>query len=100
MKQQQDKMKHSGLRVRNALACAAAVAALWAGVAAHSADTRLTRPIKIIVPVAAGSATDLTARQLAPPLAQELGQQVGIVPQTKAGALLPLSVVGEARSPL
>ena len=59
---------------------------LAATVAAASAADYPDRPIRFIVPQAAGSATDTVARILAAELTKELGQQV-IVDDRPGGAL-------------
>ena len=56
-----------------------------------------SKPIRIIVPVAAGSATDLVARQLAPKISEQLGQQV--VVDNRPGADMGIGIVAAARSP-
>ena len=48
------------------------------------ADTYPSKPIRLIVPAAAGGTTDIAARTLADPLAKELGQSV--IVDIKAGA--------------
>ncbi len=60
---------------------------LAAMVAAASAAEYPDRPIRFIVPQAAGSATDTVARILAAELTKELGQQV-IVDDRPGGAAL------------
>ncbi|MES2999550.1 MAG: tripartite tricarboxylate transporter substrate binding protein [Pseudomonadota bacterium] len=85
------------MTVRGALGCIASAAALLSGIAAHAADAWPAKPIRIVVPVPAGSATDLTARQLAPRLAQELGQPVVI--DNKPGADMGIGIVNAAKSP-
>jgi len=47
-----------------------------------------SRPIRIIVPYAAGGSTDTVARVIAPRLSQRLGQQVIIDNRTGAGTLI------------
>src|SRR5688500_9247208 len=46
------------------------------------------RPIRVIVPYAAGGSTDTVARVIAPRLSQRLGQQVIIDNRTGAGTLV------------
>ena len=63
------------------------IAALFACLCAGTAHAEYPeRPIHLIVPQAAGSATDTLARLLADPLGKELGQQV-IVDDRPGGAL-------------
>ena len=56
-----------------------------------------SKAIRIIVPVAAGSATDLVARQLAPKISEQLGQQV--VVDNRPGADMGIGIIAAARSP-
>ena len=73
-------MTHSS--TRRALICALAAAALLPSTA--GAQSFPNRPLKLIVPFAAGGAADLFGRSLASGLAAELGQQV--VVETRGGA--------------
>jgi tripartite-type tricarboxylate transporter receptor subunit TctC len=66
---------------RLALITAIAFAALWPAVA--SAQSFPNRPLRLIIPFAAGGAADLFGRSLAAGLSAELGQQVVI--ETRAG---------------
>ena len=59
---------------RRALICGLAVAALWP--AAARAQVFPNRPIRLIVPFAAGGAADLFGRAVANAQSAELGQQV------------------------
>jgi tripartite-type tricarboxylate transporter receptor subunit TctC len=70
---------------RAALALALSCAFVAAG--AHAADYP-ARPIRIIVPYAAGGSTDTVARVIAPRLTQRLGQQVVVDNRTGAGTLI------------
>ena len=70
---------------RRALIFALAVALLWP-LAARSQDFP-NRPIRLIVPFAAGGAADLFARSLASGLGAELGQQVVVEARAGAGGL-------------
>jgi tripartite-type tricarboxylate transporter receptor subunit TctC len=73
-------MAHSS--TRRALICALAAAALVPSAA--GAQPFPNRPLKLIVPFAAGGAADLFGRSLASGLSAELGQQV--VVETRGGA--------------
>lgn len=75
---------------RSALLTALAV---WAGAAAaQPAD----RPLRIVVPFAAGSAPDIVARTLAEPLAAELGTPVAVENIPGAGGLVGVTHVVNA----
>jgi tripartite-type tricarboxylate transporter receptor subunit TctC len=54
------------------------------------------KPIRFIVPFAAGGATDITARLLSEPLAKALGQQVVVENRPGAGSNLGAAVVARA----
>jgi tripartite-type tricarboxylate transporter receptor subunit TctC len=73
-------MAHSS--TRRALICALAAAALLPS--AVAAQPFPNRPVKLIVPFAAGGSADLFGRSLASGLSAELGQQV--VVETRGGA--------------
>jgi tripartite-type tricarboxylate transporter receptor subunit TctC len=73
-------MTHSS--TRRALICALAAAALLPSTA--GAQSFPNRPLKLIVPFAAGGAANLLGRSLASGLSAELGQQV--VVETRGGA--------------
>src|SRR5437660_11172414 len=70
---------------RRALIFALTAALLWPA-AARTQDFP-NRPIKLIVPFAAGGAADLFARSLANGLGAELGQQVVVEARAGAGGL-------------
>ncbi len=55
-----------------------------------------TRPIKLIVPLGAGSGPDTGARRLAPRLAEQLGQPVIVENRTGAGGLIGTEAVAKA----
>lgn len=72
-----------------AILCAmtAAAPATWA------ADEFPSRPIKVIMPFAAGGGPDIQMRQLAPKLAEALGQQVVVENRVGAGGVLGAQVL-------
>jgi tripartite-type tricarboxylate transporter receptor subunit TctC len=70
---------------------------LTCGVGAAAAADYPDRPIRLIVPQAAGSATDNAARLLAAVLSQELGQQV--VVDDRPGGALTIGLDLVAKSP-
>lgn len=71
------------VRIGCALACVAAVTG-----SAHAQSSWPNRPIKIVVPYAAGGSTDITTRLVAKNLSEELGQQVVIENKGGAGGTL------------
>ena len=83
--------------LRQCLCALGAAIGLLAACASIAQEAWPSKPIRIIVPVAAGSATDLVARQLAPKLADQLGQQV--VVDNRPGADMGIGIVAAARSP-
>jgi tripartite-type tricarboxylate transporter receptor subunit TctC len=72
------------------------VAAPWL-VPAASAQAYPSRPVKVIVPVAAGGANDTTARLFAQKLSELLGQQFYV--ENIAGAGGNLGIAATARAP-
>jgi tripartite-type tricarboxylate transporter receptor subunit TctC len=83
---------------RNAMATAAALAASLALPAARAQGTAAwpTRPLRIVVGFPAGSSPDLTARLLAEPLAQALGQPVVVDNRPGAGGNIGADLVARA----
>ena len=55
-----------------------------------------TRPIRMIVPFAAGGGTDVVARVIAPKLGQQLGQNVIIDNRTGASGNVGAEIVARA----
>jgi len=80
---------------RRALIRGLAVAALWP--AAARAQAFPNRPIRLIVPFAAGGAADLFGRALANALSTELGQQVVVEVRAGAGGLTGVDALRKAR---
>ena len=69
------------MRALKAIACSVALLAGWLPAGAQDYPSR---PVKIVVPFAAGSSTDLLARVLARDFQRQLGQP--FVVENKAGA--------------
>jgi tripartite-type tricarboxylate transporter receptor subunit TctC len=84
---------HSPLR-RAALALACAAALPWAG-AAH-AQAYPAKPIRMIVPLAAGSAVDVAARLLAAKMSQNMGQTVVVENVVGAAGIIGASQLAKA----
>jgi tripartite-type tricarboxylate transporter receptor subunit TctC len=54
------------------------------------------RPVRLVVPYAAGGSTDTLARVIAGPLSERLGQQIVIDNRTGAGTLIGTDIVAQA----
>jgi tripartite-type tricarboxylate transporter receptor subunit TctC len=63
---------------------------------ASAADTYPSRPIRLISPFPAGSASDTTARVVVDQLSQVLGQSVVVEPQAGAGGIVGFGMVSKA----
>lgn len=79
------------MRWTAALVCALAVAPL-----ARAADTYPTRPIRMIVPLPPGTASDFLARTLAQPLSETYKQQVVVDNRPGAGGLVGSTIVSKS----
>lgn len=88
---------HSSLS-RRALLAGAALSAGLAALPSHAqpADAWPTRPLHLIVGFPAGSSPDLTARALAEPLEQALGQPVVVENRVGAGGNIGADAVAKA----
>jgi tripartite-type tricarboxylate transporter receptor subunit TctC len=73
----------------------AACAALLVSASAALAQSWPSKPVRIIVPVTAGSATDVTARVVAEHLAQQLGQPFVVENRTGAGGTTGMGYVAK-----
>ena len=84
---------HDGYRTASVrvLGLAAMLAA-----ASASGQSYPYKPIRYIVPFAAGGATDITTRILAQPLTESLGQQVVVDNRPGAGAIVGTSLLAKA----
>ena len=81
--------------LRALLGSAAAALALGRR-AAHAAEGYPTKPLRLIVPYAPGTATDLLARQLAPKLGDLLGQPLVVENRAGAGGIVGAQAVARA----
>ncbi|MDM0078032.1 tripartite tricarboxylate transporter substrate binding protein [Variovorax sp. J2P1-59] len=89
-------MTSSQASSRRAWLCAAASAAALCATATAQAQTYPTRPIKMVVPFAAGGATDVLARVLAEKMAAGLGQPVIIDNKPGAAGIIGTDAVAKA----
>lgn len=72
------------------------VAASLLPFAARAQDKWPTRPVKLVVPFAAGGTTDLVARLVAPSMSLALGQQV-VVDKAGAASMLGSAAIAKAK---
>lgn len=70
-----------------------------ATISAASAQSWPSKPVRIVVPVTAGSATDVTARVIADHLAPLLGQPVVVENRTGAGGTTGMGYVAKSAEP-
>jgi tripartite-type tricarboxylate transporter receptor subunit TctC len=86
------------INARTALAAlaGATLVALASGAAAQAQADFPNRPVRIIVPQAAGSGIDLQARVLAPKLSDLWGQQVVVEDRPGANAIIGMEYVAKA----
>jgi tripartite-type tricarboxylate transporter receptor subunit TctC len=82
-------------RLRSVFGAIAAAATLW--IHASHAQTYPDKPIRLIVPFAAGTTTDLLARQISDKLGDELKQR--FIVENRAGAGGTLGTAAAARAP-
>src|SRR6185295_5124127 len=82
---------------RSLVALAVAICTL-PGVEAAAPDAAFpqNKPIRIVVPFTAGSATDIVARLVGPKLAERLGRQVVTDNRPSAGGIVACQIVAEA----
>jgi tripartite-type tricarboxylate transporter receptor subunit TctC len=85
-------MKRQALKTAGALIVAAMVSA---PIMAH-ADTYPSKPIRIIVPYAAGGSTDQLARAIQPAMSEMLGQPVIVDNKPGAGGTIGVDMVAKA----
>ncbi|MCC7486447.1 MAG: tripartite tricarboxylate transporter substrate binding protein [Burkholderiales bacterium] len=71
-------------------------AMLFAVAGSAAAQNYPQRPVRIIIPFAAGGATDVVFRMLAPRLSEELGQQVLIDNRPGGGATIGMDLVAKS----
>src|SRR3954467_1792646 len=82
--------------IRRRVLAISIAALLSSSVAARAADDYPNKPVKLILPAAAGGPTDVPARIASPILQPKLGQPVGIESRPGAGGALGARVVAAA----
>ena len=75
---------------------AAALAAAGSAVAQTTSKDWPVRPVRVVVPFTAGSATDIIARLFAEKLAQQLGQNFVVENRPGAGGTIGMGIVAKA----
>ncbi|WP_254789720.1 tripartite tricarboxylate transporter substrate-binding protein [Variovorax sp. OV329] len=81
---------------RLAARCASLVLAIAAACAASAQSPYPQKPIRLIVPFAAGGSTDLVARVIAEPMAKALGQPVVVDNRAGAGGMVGTEAISLA----
>lgn len=81
---------------RHLIACLAAAAFAFTGASGANAQDYPVKPIRIIVPFGAGSATDALARIIGPRMTEMWGQQVIVENRPGAGSVVGTSVAAKA----
>jgi tripartite-type tricarboxylate transporter receptor subunit TctC len=84
------------MKAMSRLGCAALVLMIAGAMAPASAETYPSRPVTILTPFAAGSATDTAARLIGKYLEQKLGQPFVIENRDGAGGMLAAEAVAHA----
>lgn len=87
-------MKQSAMRVLLALVTAGV--APGAGAQAGREPAYPSKPIRMVVPFTAGSATDIIARLVGPRLTESLGQQIVVDNRPSAGGIVAFKIVADA----
>ena len=82
--------------MKRTLFALAALAALLAGAGAAAADVFPSKPVRIVVPFAAGGAIDIIVRTSAQQLSKELGQQMLIDNRPGAGGNIGADIVAKS----
>ncbi|HEY7743396.1 MAG TPA: tripartite tricarboxylate transporter substrate binding protein [Burkholderiales bacterium] len=82
--------------LKSLLALAAVAAAAGGALAADKEPAYPSRPIRIVVPFTAGSATDIIARVVSPRMADRWGRPVVVDNRPSAGGIIAFGIVAEA----
>src|SRR5690349_11157406 len=77
-------------------ACAAVFVLALARPSIAGAETYPSRPVKLVVPFAAGGNTDVMGRVLAAKMSELLGQQVAVENRTGAGSVVGTEIVAKS----